>query len=81
MRKRFYVYMGTAWSYQGLHYPQTESLDTTECMSGEQRPGYYFAHAQDDLNLHVLRKYEGNFSFSAQNQPHCLSLCFGEYFS
>ena len=26
-------------SDQGLHCPFTESLDTTECMNGEQRPG------------------------------------------
>ena len=28
-----------AQSNQGLHYPLTESLDTTECMNGEQKPG------------------------------------------
>ena len=32
----------------GLHCLPTESLDTTECMNGEQRPGWYFAHY--DLN-------------------------------
>ena len=37
-------------------------FDTTECMNGEQRPGCYFAHAQDDLNLHILRMFEGTFS-------------------
>ena len=39
-------------SDQGLHCPLIESLDTTECMNGEQRPRWYFAHVQDDLNLH-----------------------------
>ena len=32
-----------------LHCPLTESFDTTDCMNGEQRPGWYFAHAHDDL--------------------------------
>ena len=41
-------------SDQGLHCPWTESLDTTECMNGEQRLGWYFAHAQNDLNLSIL---------------------------
>ena len=33
------------WAYafaesdKGLHYSLTDSLDTTECMNGEQRPG------------------------------------------
>ena len=36
-------------------------MDTTECMNGEQRPGWYFAHVQDDLNLHILRMFEGTF--------------------
>ena len=39
-------------SDQGLHCPIPWSLGTTECINGEQRPGWYFAHAQDDLNLH-----------------------------
>ena len=46
-----------------LHCPLTESLDTTECLNGEQRPGRYFAHAQDDLNLRTLQMFEGTFSF------------------
>ena len=28
-----------AQSDRGLHFPLTKSLDTTECMNGEQRPG------------------------------------------
>ena len=45
----------SAQSDQGLHYLLTESADTTECM---QRPGGYFAHAQDDLNLRILRVFD-----------------------
>ena len=30
-------------------------------MNGNQRPGQYFAHAQDDLNLLTLRMLEGPF--------------------
>ena len=50
-----------------LHCPHTESLDTTECMNGEQRPGWYFAHAQDNLNLRMLRMFEGIFSLDADH--------------
>ena len=32
----------SAHSDQGIHYPIIESLDTTECMKGEQRPGCYY---------------------------------------
>ena len=39
-----------AQSDQGLHCLQTESMASTECMNGEQRPGRFFVHAQDDLN-------------------------------
>ena len=41
-----------------------KSLDTTEWMNGEQRPWWYFAHAQD-LNLHILRMFEGIFLLDA----------------
>ena len=51
-----------AQSDLGLQCPLTESLDTTECMNGEHRPGQYFAPAQDDLNLHILRMLEGTVS-------------------
>ena len=33
-----------------------------ELMNGEQRPGWYYAHVQDDLNLHILRMLEATFS-------------------
>ena len=42
----------SAQSDQGLRCPLTESLYTTECMNGEQSPGWHFAHAQGDLNVH-----------------------------
>ena len=33
---------------------------TNECINGEQWPGWYFA--QDDLNLRILRMFEGPFT-------------------
>ena len=51
----------SAKSNQGIHFPLTESLDTIEGMNGEQRPVYYFAYAQDDLDLRILRMFEGTF--------------------
>ena len=48
-------------SDQGLHCLLAESLDTTECMNGEQRPELYEAHVQDDLNLCILGMLEGTF--------------------
>ena len=52
-------------SDQGLQCQITESLDTTECMNGEQRPGWYFTHVQDDLNLCILYMLEGTSSLGA----------------
>ena len=52
-----------AQSDQGLHCPLTESLDTIECMNGEQRPGWYLAHSQDGLNLRISRMFEGSFAW------------------
>ena len=49
------------WS--GLCCLQIESLDTTECFNREQRLERYFAHAEDDVNLHILHMFEGTFSF------------------
>ena len=53
MRKRVFGHMRTAKvlnirakSDHGIHCPQTESSDTTECMNAEQRHGSYFAHTQ-----------------------------------
>ena len=42
----------SALSDQGLSCPLQESLDTTECMDWEQRPGWYFAHVQNDMFTH-----------------------------
>ena len=42
-----------AQSDQGYHCPLTESLHTTEYMNGEQKPGWYSVHTQDDLNLYI----------------------------
>ena len=50
---RVYV---SAQTDQGRHY-------ATECMNCEQRPEGYFAPVQDDLNMHILRMFEGTFSF------------------
>ena len=43
-----------AQSDQGLCCPLTESLDTVECISGEQMPGWDFVHVQDDVNLDII---------------------------
>ena len=58
----------TAWcahllSDQNLHYPETETLDTLERINGQQRPGWYFAHVQADMNLRILHMFEGTFFF------------------
>ena len=55
----------SAQSDLGLRCPLTEPLDTTECMNGEKRPGWYFAHAQYELNLRILRMFENTFSLDA----------------
>ena len=34
-------------------------------MNAEQMPGWYFAHAQIDLNLLILRMIKGNVSLDA----------------
>ena len=64
MRETVFGHMQTfVQSDQDLHCPLTESLATTECMNGEQTPGWNIA--QDDLNLHILRMFEGTFSLDA----------------
>ena len=56
---------GHPHSDQGIRCLLIESSpDTTECINGEQRPGYH-AHVQDDLNLYFLRMLEGTFSLDA----------------
>ena len=44
------------WSVPSLTL--SESLGTVECMNGEQRPGWYCVHVQDDLNLRILHMFE-----------------------
>ena len=36
-------------------------------INGEQWPGWHFVYAQDDLNLRILRMFEGTFSLDAAN--------------
>ena len=48
-------------SSEGRDHPAlTQSLGTTECMNGRQRPGLCFARAEDDLR--ILRLFEDTFS-------------------
>ena len=54
-----------AQSDQDLRCPLIESLNTTECMNGQQRPGCDFAHVQDDVNPYILRMIEDMFSVDA----------------
>ena len=51
-----------AQSDQDLLCLLTESLDTKECMNGEQSPRRYFTHAHDDLNLLILPMFKGTFT-------------------
>ena len=37
---------------QGLRCSLPESLDTIECINGEQRPGWDLAHAQENVSAH-----------------------------
>ena len=41
------------------------TVDTIESINGERRPGRDPAHAQDAVNLHLLRMPEGTFSLDA----------------
>ena len=43
-------------------------------MTGEQRPGWFFAHVQDDLNLHILHMYKGTFSLDAAHYVFVVNL-------
>ena len=63
-------------SDQGLNCLLTESLNTTVCRNSEQRPGWLFANAQDDLNLHILCMFEVTFSLEVDHifMPHQTSL-------
>ena len=37
-------------------------IGSADCFNGEQMPGWYFEHVEDDLNLHILHMVEGTFS-------------------
>ena len=54
-----------AQSDQGLRSPLPESLATIECINGERTPGWDLAHAQDDVNPHILRMLECSFLLDA----------------
>ena len=41
-------------------------------MNGEQNSGLFFERAQDDLNLHILRNFEGIFSLGLAYIIHIL---------
>ena len=62
MRKRVSGYMRTRAQISlriRLHCPLRELLDTTKCIKGEQMPGTYFAHVQNDLKSRgILRMFE-----------------------
>ena len=60
----------TVWSGQSLS--STESLDIIACMNGEQNSGLFFERAQDDLNLRILRMFEGPFSLGLAYIIHIL---------
>ena len=55
-----------------VHFPLTESLNTSDCMIREQKVGRYLAHAQDDLNQLSLRMFEGTFSLDASRIRSCV---------
>ena len=57
----------SAQSDQGLPCPLPESLDTTECMNGKQRPEWYFARAQVDLNRHLEHARRQFFAWRGPN--------------
>ena len=50
--------VGKIQSTPRLHCPLTELLDTSEYINEEQRPGWNFAHAQDNMNLRISRMFE-----------------------
>ena len=64
-------------SDQGLNCPLlTESFYTTKYMNGEQRPGRYFTHDQDDLNLRIFCMFEGTFSPDATHVVQMFSVIY-----
>ena len=43
-------------------------------------PGWYFAHAQDDLNLRVLRMFEGSVSLDVAYMEFAVTIIINRYF-
>ena len=88
MRKRVFGHMRTVkaliWlrirAYQGLHCPLPELLDTTEWTTGEQRPGWYFAHAQGDLNLRFCVCLIAHFAWRGFNTYYPIHVRFTYWF-
>ena len=52
-----------AQSDQCLRCPLTESLGNTECISGKQRPVWYFVHTEDDPKLRISCMFEDIFAW------------------
>ena len=71
MQKRVFEHMRTVMAqislrlravWSGPSVSTNRISGNIERMNGEQRLGSYFMHAQDDLNLRILRMFEGTFS-------------------
>ena len=63
-------------SEQDFHCPLRKLLGPTKCIYGAQRLRWYFAHAQDDLNLHILCIFEDTFSLDAAHLIFCIYVCY-----
>ena len=60
---KFSIYLNRLVSViRGLRSSLAEPLDSIECMNGEEKARGYFTHAPDDLNLRILRMFEGTSS-------------------
>ena len=62
----------SAQSDQGPHCPLKESLDTTDCMNGEQMTGWYFAHAWNESESLHFAHVEGHLSLGSVRLEFCL---------
>ena len=74
MRNRVFGHMRTAKAqvslrirvvWPGPPLSANRIIWSTQSKIREQRPKWYLAHAQDDLNLGILRMFEGPFSLGA----------------
>ena len=68
MLKRVFGYMRTANAQITLRIRAVwsgSSLFAYRIINKEQRPGWYFAHEQDDLNMRILRIFKKSFSLDA----------------